>query len=960
MITQLSSLETDFLARKQEYTPDQLYVSLQSRPEGLTSEEVQVRLIVFGANKLREVKGKPLILRFLSNFTHLMAIMLWIAGIGAIFARMPELAIAVWAVNIINGSFSFFQEFRAEKATEALKKILPSTSRVMRDGEEKKILAEEIVPGDVVFLQEGDSISADCRLINSADLRVNQSTLTGESRAVNRSAEPVGNEGLTETETPNLVFAGTFIAAGSGKAIVYATGMNTAFGRIARLTQEVKEELSPLQMEMKEMTKIVTLIAVGVGLLFLLMSLFFAKMTVAKATIFSIGMVVAFVPEGLLPTVTLSLAMATQRMAKRNALIKKLSSVETLGCTNVICTDKTGTLTQNEMTVRDVWLPDWNDSGRTIEVAGIGYEPVGDLTENGQLVQAKQDHALSQVILTHARCNTSRLLAPEQGNEESANHWQVLGDPTEAALLVLAGKGGFTNDDINHTQTVAELPFDSRRKRMTVVKLVRCQDGEFERRVYVKGGIREILDVCDSILIGNDIHSINQGWIEKVMAVNDDYARQGLRVLAAATRVLPQDFQNYTIDSVEGKLTFLGMVAMQDPPRPDVTEAVKKCHTAGIRIVMITGDYGLTAESIARNIGIIEGENVRIVTGVELETMSDEDLEEAIKSEVIFARVAPEHKLKVVNAFQELGNVVAVTGDGVNDAPALKKANIGVAMGIAGSDVAKEAASMILTDDNFGSIVNAIEEGRAVYENIKRFCTYIFTSNTPEAVPFVLYALSSTAIPLAMRIMQVLAVDLGTDIVPALGLGSEPPEPGTMTQPPRKLTEHLITKELLSRAYLVLGPAQAMAAMVSFYFFLWTTNPAFRGLFGKGLPNETNQPQLYYAATAMAFAAVVMTQIGNLFAQRASKRSIFKLPLFNNKLIWIGVATEVILTLAIVYVPFLNKFIQTAPFPPKYWLFLVLWIPILPIVDAIRKAVVNRKQRGGQHKEAKTLKGETL
>jgi len=959
MTTQLSSLEPDFLARKQEYSPDQLYASLLSRPEGLTTEEAKARLAAFGANKLREVKGKPLILRFLSNFTHLMAIMLWIAGIGAIIARMPELAIAVWAVNIINGAFSFFQEFRAEKATEALKKILPATSRVMRDGEEKKILAEEIVPGDVIFLQEGDSISADCRLVNSADLRVNQSTLTGESRAVNRSSEPIGSEGLTETETPNLVFAGTFVAAGSGKAIVYATGMNTAFGRIARLTQEVKEELSPLQMEMKGMTRIVTVIALGVGLVFLLLSLFFARMTAAEAIIFSIGMVVAFVPEGLLPTVTLSLAMATQRMAKRNALIKKLSSVETLGCTNVICTDKTGTLTQNEMTVRDVWLPDWNDTGRVIQVAGTGYEPVGQLTQSGQLVYAKQDHALSQVILTHARCNTSRLLAPDLNGEESAKHWRVLGDPTEAALLVLAGKAGFSDDDLNHTQTVAELPFDSRRKRMTVVKLVRGADDRFERRVYVKGGIREILDVCDSILVGTEIHAINQGWIDKVMAINDNYARQGLRVLAAATRVLPQDFQDYTVESVEGYLTFLGMVAMQDPPRPDVAAAVIKCHTAGIRIVMITGDYGLTAESIARKIGIVTGENVRIVTGVDLEKMSDDDLKEAIKNEVIFARVAPEHKLKVVNAFQELGNVVAVTGDGVNDAPALKKANIGVAMGIAGSDVAKEAASMILTDDNFGSIVNAIEEGRAVYENIKRFCTYIFTSNTPEAVPFVLYALSGTAIPLAIRVMQVLAIDLGTDIVPALGLGSEPPEPGTMQQPPRKLTDHLITRDLLSRAYLVLGPVQALAAMAAFYFFLWTINPAFRGLFGLGLPNELNQPQLYYAATAMAFGAVVMTQIGNLFAQRASKRSIFKVPLFNNKLIWIGIATEVLLTLGIVYVPFLNKFIQTAPFPPKYWLFLVLWIPALPIMDAIRKVFVNRKQVR-QHNEAVTLKGETL
>ena len=960
MTTQLSSLEPGFLETKQSLTPDQLYSALRSRPEGLTTSEAQQRLEAFGLNKLREAKGKPLILRFLSNFIHLMAIMLWIAGIGALIARMPELAIAVWAVNVINGAFSFFQEFRAEKATEALKKILPAASRVMRDGEEKKVLAEEIVPGDVIFLQEGDSISADCRLINSSDLRVNQSTLTGESRAVNRSAELVGGEGLTETEIPNLVFAGTFVAAGSGKAIVYATGMNTAFGRIARLTQDVKEELSPLQQEMKSMTKIVTLIAVGVGLLFLLLSLFFARMTVAEAVIFSIGMVVAFVPEGLLPTVTLSLAMATQRMAKRNALIKKLSSVETLGCTNVICTDKTGTLTQNEMTVRDVWLPTSEDHGRVINVAGIGYEPVGELTENGQLIDAKTDYALSSVILTHARCNTSKLLPPEPNGSEAVNHWRVLGDPTEAALVVLANKAGFNSDEFSYARTIAELPFDSRRKRMTVVELTANAEGRFERRAYVKGGIREILDACDSILIGGEIQPITEERINKIMAVNDDYARLGLRVLAAATRVLPDDFQDYLIESVECNLTFLGMVAMQDPPRPDVTAAVKKCHSAGIRIVMITGDYGLTAESIARNIGIVEGQNLRIVTGVELENMSDKDLKDAVKDEVIFARVAPEHKLKVVNAFQELGNVVAVTGDGVNDAPALKKANIGVAMGITGSDVAKEAASMILTDDNFGSIVNAIEEGRAVYENIKRFCTYIFTSNTPEALPFVLYALSGSAIPLALRVMQVLAVDLGTDIVPALGLGAEPPEQGIMEQPPRKLSDHLITKDLLSRAYLILGPVQALVAMVSFYFFLWTINPAFRGLFGPGLPNETFQPKLYYAATAMAFGGVVMSQIGNLFAQRASKRSIFKVPLFNNKLIWIGIASEILLTLAIVYVPFMNKFVQTAPFPPRYWLFLILWIPILPIVDAIRKAVIGTLKTNRQKREASGLKGEVL
>jgi len=914
-------------------------------------------LNVYGLNVLKEVKGKPLIVKFLANFTHIMAIMLWVAGLGAFIARMPELGIAVWAVNIINGAFSFLQEFRAEKATEALKKILPSQSRVMRDGEEISVLAQELVPGDVIFLQEGDSIPADCRLLNSADLRVNQSTLTGESHPVNRSAEPVSGEAMTRTDIPNLIFAGTFVAAGSGKAIVYATGMDTNFGRIAQITQSLKEELSPLQKEMENVTKIVTVIAVGVGLLFLVIALLFVKIPLIESFIFTLGMVVAFVPEGLLPTVTLALAMGTQRMARRNALIKKLSAVETLGCTNVICTDKTGTLTQNEMTVRSVWVPAARETepfaGREFAVSGTGYEPIGTFSESGMVMDPRSVPAVSQVILTEARCNTARLLPPETLEDGSKTGWKVLGDPTEAALLVLADKAGYTREDLQSEQNIAELPFDSRRKRMSVVHMQRS-DGAIRRVAYVKGGIREVLDACTQIQIGEQSLPLSQDWIDYIMAQNDNYARQGLRVLAAATRVLPRELSDYQVETIETELTFLGIVAMMDPPRVDVTEAVEKCRNAGIRIIMITGDYGLTAESIARRIGIVRGEDLRVVTGVELEGMSDEDLVSAVQGQVIFARVAPEQKLKVVSALQKLGNVVAVTGDGVNDAPALKKADIGVAMGISGSDVAKEAASMILMDDNFGSIVNAIEEGRAVYENIKRFTTYIFTSNTPEAVPFIAHALSAARIPIALNVMHVLAVDLGTDIVPALALGAEPPEDGTMHRAPRKLTEHLITRSLLSRAYLILGPVQALAAMAAFYFYYWTN-----GYAGQWIDLPGSGP-VYRAATSMALAAVVFTQIGNLFAQRSTRRSIFKTPLFNNKLIWFGILSEILIILAIVYVPFMQRFIGTGPFEPKYWLFHLLWIPSLPLADAVRKAVQTQKEKRALQKQILAGKGETL
>jgi len=946
-MSELKEISPDFLQKKQELNPEQLYAALGSRPEGLNSLEAKDRQAIFGLNKIREIKGRSLLLKLFDNFTHMMAIMLWVAGIGALIAKMPELAIAVWAVNLINGIFSFFQEFRAEKATEALKKILPSSSRVMRDGEEKLILAEEIVPGDVIFFQEGDSIPVDCRLVTSADMRVNQSTLTGESRAVNRSAMPVSGEGLTETEIPNQIFAGTFVAAGSGKAIAYATGMNTQFGQIARLTQEVGADLSPLQKEMQSATKIVTYIAIGVALIFFLIAIFVAKINILEAVIFAIGMCVAFVPEGMLPTVTLSLAMGTQRMAKKHALIKKLSAVETLGCTTVICTDKTGTLTQNEMTVTTIWVPsadaDGRPTGREVQVEGVGYQPVGRITENKKPVDPRQDLALSRTILTHAKCNTSRLLPPDPTSGDG-QRWKVLGDPTEAALIVLASKAGYSKEELNPEPNVAELPFDSRRKRMTVVQMEKGAYGRFTQVAHTKGGIREILDQCNTILLGEQTVPLTQEWIDFIMSVNDGYARQGLRVLAAASRVLPEGIEDYSVETIEQELTYTGMVAMQDPPRPDVAEAVRKCHTAGIRIIMITGDYGLTAESIARRIGIVKGDKVRIITGVDLEKMSDTSLREVVKEQVIFARVAPEHKLRVVSALQDDGNIVAVTGDGVNDAPALKKADIGVAMGISGSDVAKEAAEMILTDDNFGSIVNAIEEGRAVYENIKRFITYIFTSNIPEAVPFVLFALSAGSIPLAIRVMQVLAIDLGTDMFPALALAADPPEGSLMLTPPRKTTDHIITRELLLRSYGFHGMLQAAAAMAAFYFFYHTNGYAGQWTH---LPDENSAVAntIYYPATAMALASVVMSQVGNLFAQRSSRISFFKQKWFINPLIWYGIAFEVALIVAIVYLPFLNTFIQTKPFAPHYWLFLILFIPMNPIADAIRKWFVGQKTK---------------
>jgi Ca2+-transporting ATPase len=449
------------------------------------------------------------------------------------------------------------------------------------------------------------------------------------------------------------------------------------------------------------------------------------------------------------------------------------------------------------------------------------------------------------------------------------------------------------------------------------------------------------LDLCTAIRLGGQDQPISDDYRNAIIQANDDYARDGLRVLAVAQRSISPDTVDYQEENIEKELVFLGLVAMMDPPRPEVTEAVKKCHTAGIRIIMITGDYGLTAESIARRVGIIRGSHPRIVTGFDLNALDEDGLKDILKDEVIFARVAPEHKLRVVSALQEMGEIVAVTGDGVNDAPALKKANIGVAMGLSGSDVAKEAAAMILTDDNFASIVNAIEEGRAVYANIKKFSTYIFTSNAPEAVPFILFAFSAGRIPLALNVMHVLSIDLGTDMVPALGLGSEPPEPGVMSRPPRNLKDHVIDASMLIRAYLILGLVQGAVTMAAFYFYYWTNGYAGQWL---DLPSDG---YLYRSATAMALAAVVVTQIGNLFAERSERISVFKMPLTNNPMLWIGILTEVCMILLYVYSPIFNTFIGTDPFPIKYWLFQILLIPSLIITDEIRKWFLYRKGKGG-------------
>ncbi|MFH1736790.1 MAG: cation-transporting P-type ATPase, partial [Actinomycetota bacterium] len=726
--------------------------------------------------------------------------------------------------------------------TEALKKLLPRRAKVMRDGEITEVDAADLVPGDMLTLQEGDNISADARLIEEFDLRTNNATLTGESEPVKKTSAPVADEKLTQTEIPNLVFAGTSVSYGSGRAVVFATGMKTEFGKIAQMTQAVKEEPSPLQKEMGKVTKLVGILAVCLGVLFFVLGYFIAGMTAASGFLFAVGIIVANVPEGLLPTVTLGLAMGVQRMAKRGALIKKLSSVETLGCTTVICTDKTGTLTQNEMTVREIWVNDQH-----IHVSGIGYEPAGEYALKDKVLTKDELEAIASLMRSASFCNNARLVPPS----EETGSWTILGDPTEGALLVAAQKAGFDyHQELASAKRIYELPFDSVRKRMMTIHLHKTG-----KVGYVKGAPKEILDLCTRVVKPDGVEPLDDKTRQTIINQNDSFAKDGLRVLAMAYREIPKDMKEYTPETAEKELVFIGLMAMMDPPREEVADAVAQCATAGIKIIMVTGDYGLTAESIAQRVGIITGGPARIITGAELDILSIEELEEELKQDnVLFARVSPEHKMKIAKALKDMNQVVAMTGDGVNDAPALKMADIGVAMGISGTDVAKEAAEMVLTDDNFASIVHAIEEGRAVYDNIRRFVTYIFTSNIPEIIPFILFVM--LRIPLPLTIMQILAIDLGTDMLPALALGTEAPEPGVMKRPPRDPKERLLNWPLLRRAYLFLGPIQATACMLAYFFIYWTNGwrPGME-LAASGI--------VYIKATTANHAAVVTTQIGN-------------------------------------------------------------------------------------------------
>ena len=917
----------------------EVYPALETSPEGLASEQAAERLALYGPNLLSAPPRTPLWRRFLTHTTHLMALLLWVAGVLALVTGNPVLGVVIWIVVLVNAGFSFWQEHRAEQALAALSRLLPTFARVVRAGEETRILAAELVPGDLLVLAEGDSIPADARVVEEYGLRTNNTTLTGEAMPVRKMAEASLRDGLTELERPNLVFTGTSVVSGTGRAVVYATGMLTQFGRIARLTQEVREEPSPLQQEMRRATQVISLIAIGIGLVVFLVGSLQVGMPRFEAFLLAIGIIVAGVPEGLSPTITLSLAMAVQRLAQRGVLVKKLAVVEALGTVSVICTDKSGTLTQNQMTIREVWV-----GGTRLSVSGVGYEPRGGFSPAPVGSPIEKD--LQSLLAAASLCNNSRL------NPPTAEHpqWSSLGDQTEAAMRVLALKGGIDEQALAETLVrIHELPFDAHRKRMTTIH----RDGR-GLTAFVKGAPREVLQLCSQIQTHGEIRPLDPATRSAILETNDDYARNALRVLALARRDLPTR-GGYTAEKVEQDLTFLGLVAMMDPPRAEVAGAIERCRRGGIRMVMITGDYGLTAESVARRVGMLTSPHPLILTGAELEALSDRELQEKISGqEVVFARMAPEHKLRLVSCFQAAGEVVAVTGDGVNDAPALRKADVGIAMGVIGTDVAKEAADIIVTNDDFAAIATAMEEGRALYDNLRKFVTYIFASNVPEIVPFVATAL--LRVPLALNVQQILAIDLGTDLLPALALGADKPEPDVMDHPPRRRTQRLLDRQLLTRAFLWLGPIEAFLCYLGGYLVFAAFGhsdiiglPALPWLASIN-PLQLPEAQVRSLATTVFFLGVVTAQVGNAFACQSENGSHGH-GVLGNKALLIAVTAEVLLVAAMVYFRPLTTVFDLHSVPPIYWLGLALYAPMLYGLDRLRTRVSRWLRRSGRRQD---------
>ncbi len=845
-------------------TVKNVFLNLQTSENGLTNQEAQRRLKQYGYNKLIEKKKRTALKILLEQFASPLVILLIIATAISAFLELLTDAIAIGLIIVINALLGFYQEYKAEKAIEALKKYTVSKVLIIRNNETIQEDAENIVPGDIVLLEEGSRIPADLRLIETINLETDEASLTGESTPIEKITDPIKDAPVADRK--NMAFLGTLVSYGRGKGIVVSTGMLTEFGKIASLVQEA-EEPTPLQRKLKKFSKqLGILIAVIAAVIFVVG--YFRQIEHIELLLTSISLAVAAVPEGLPAVTTITLSIGVQRLSKKNSIMKRLAAVEALGSVTVIAADKTGTMTSNEMTVKKIWA-----AHKIIDVTGTGFNPEGKFLLNKQEIDPKNEGALENLMKIGELCNDSIL--------KHDKDWHIIGDPTEGALRVLTIKAGLKYD----YKRLDEIPFSSERKKMTTVYNIKEENIAFS-----KGGPEIVLEMCDKIYPNRTLDKEDK---EKILKAFAEFAQNGLRVLGFAYKHLPAKYEK---NKIEEHMTFVGLSGMIDPARKETIESIKLCKEAGIRTIMITGDHVLTAKAVAKEVGII-GE---ALSGEEIDKLSDKELSNKLDIVNVFARISPEHKRRIVDLLRQKGHVASVTGDGVNDAPALKKADIGVAMGIKGTDVSKEAADMILLDDNFATIVKAIEEGRGIYDNIKKFVRFLLSANFGEVM--IISLAMFLALPLPLLPIHLLWINLVTDGFPALALGVDPKEKDIMKRKPRDPKEGI-----LSRSWVFIFAVAILSTIAALSTFIL------------GLPDGIEK------ARTMALTTVIFFELFLVFNVRSEEKGFFRMNPLENKKLLVAVIASIILQLLVIYLPFLEPLFKTDPLSLNEWMIVLFF-----------------------------------
>ncbi|MFX0044495.1 MAG: cation-translocating P-type ATPase [Candidatus Hermodarchaeota archaeon] len=920
---------------------EHVFRELETSEHGLSEKEAAARLENYGYNELIETGKTSPIMMFLRQFADPMVLILLVAIaislVTSVFSHENGGehglidAIVISAIVIFNAVFGFIQEYRSEKALEALKEMAAPKAKVIRGGSWREIDSRYVVPGDVIGLEPGDKVPTDARVGYAVGLGADESVLTGESIAVRKIVEPIYLETVTVGDMKNMVFQGTTIVSGKGQAVVTATGMKTRFGQIAEMVQESEKDMTPLQLDLADLGK-----KLGILVIALCVIVFVAEIiegvtsNPGEALLAAIALAVSAIPEGLPAVVTITLAIGVQMMVDKNAIVRRLPSVETLGSTTVIASDKTGTITKNEMTVQRLFM-----NGITVTVTGVGYNKEGEFCRSSAEYDIKTDPHAVKLLEIGQLCTNSLLQVDSTGKAD----WTVIGDPTEGALLVAAEKAGLTYDTTwSKYNEISEISFDSARKRMTSI----CENSDGSLWAFSKGAPEIILPLCDRIYKNDSVALLSEEVKEETLNVSADFAENALRVLAFAYRPLEKKLPEWEPESVERNLIFVGLVGMIDPPREEVREAIKTAERAGIRPIMITGDHELTARAIAADVGLIRRE-AAVVTGAMIDSMNSEEIRDVVQSIDVFARVAPDHKLEIVKALKSHNEVVAMTGDGVNDAPAVKTADVGVSMGVRGADVTKEASDVILTDDNFATIVTAVEKGREIYSNIRKFVRFLLAANFDEI--FLIFTIIMLGLPLPLTPIQILWLNLATDGFPALALGVDPAEEGVMDRPPRKPGEKMMNRGMIQ--FVIIAGLVAFAS--SAFVFLWTLST-----YGGWIPGLTGPPVdwsseiwssvLRHARTA-AFAGVVTFELMFVWNCRDEYKPVWKTNITNSRALIGAVLLSVVLTMATIYVPFMWPLFQTMPLQPIDWaVIIVTCIPGLLIPPHI---VFGHRKRNG-------------